>query len=182
MIKEACENSLGLSRDILEAAVGLTPENLPKETLNITQLVSNSVELLNVRAALKNQKIVFESSVPTLLVPVNKEKIWRVFNNLISNAIKFSYENSTIFVNITLKENWAVIAIKDKGIGIPEKSKLTIFDMFTEGKQYGTSGEKPHGLGLSITLQVVKAQNGNIWFESEEGKGTTFYVELPINA
>jgi signal transduction histidine kinase len=110
---------------------------------------------------------------------VNKDKIWRLFNNLISNAIKFSYERADIQIGIHRKDGRIRFSVKDKGIGIPEKNKSSIFDMFTESKMYGTSGEKPNGLGLSISLQIAKAHGGNIWFESEQGKGTTFYVDLP---
>jgi signal transduction histidine kinase len=52
--------------------------------------------------------------------------------------------------------------------------------VFTDAKRMGTSGEKPFGLGLSITRQIIEAHSGKIWFESEEGKGTTFYIDLPV--
>ncbi len=52
--------------------------------------------------------------------------------------------------------------------------------MFTEAKSLGTSGEAPHGLGLSISLQIAKAHYGTIWFESEEGKGATFHLVFPV--
>ncbi|HEX8278517.1 MAG TPA: ATP-binding protein, partial [Segetibacter sp.] len=71
--------------------------------------------------------------------------------------------------------------IEDSGIGIPDSLKSKVFDMFTEAKRPGTAGEKPYGLGLSICRQIVEAHGGSICFESEEGKGTTFFVRLNYN-
>ncbi len=181
LIREACNNSLSLSRDILDAAVTIAPGKMAKEQVNINKLVSGCVELLAVRAAEKEQTLSFKSEVENLNAFVNKEKIWRVVNNLLMNAIKFSYEKSTILINLRLVKDEIVISVKDTGIGIPEKNKATVFDMFTESKMYGTSGEKPHGIGLSISLQVAKLHGGDIWFESEEGKGTTFFLSFPVN-
>jgi signal transduction histidine kinase len=58
--------------------------------------------------------------------------------------------------------------------------KGKIFDAFTDAKRRGTSGEQPFGLGLSISRQIIEAHSGRIWFDSEENKGTTFFIELPI--
>ena len=176
MIKEACTNSLNLSKDILEASVDHT--SITREWVDINKLVANSVELLGFRAAAKQQHLVItgDKSVEAL---VNKEKIWRVINNLLGNAIKFSHENADIIINIASADDKVDISVKDSGIGIPEKNKPFVFDMFTEAKVPGTQGEAPHGLGLSISLQIAKAHNGSIWFESEEGKGATFHLVIP---
>jgi signal transduction histidine kinase len=70
--------------------------------------------------------------------------------------------------------------VKDTGLGIPDDIQDKIFDPFTTARRKGTQGEQPFGLGLYISKQIVEAHNGKIWVESEPGKGTTFYVELPI--
>ncbi len=67
-------------------------------------------------------------------------------------------------------------------MGIPERNRPLVFDMFTQAKVPGTSGEMPYGLGLSISLQIAKAHKGNIWFETEEGKGSTFHFEFPTKS
>lgn len=181
LIKEACTNSLTLSRDILEAAAKLDHASLMKEWVNINKLVANSVELQSIKANAKKQQLIFSADREEIMAYVNKEKIWRIINNLIANAIKFSYENSAIQIILKETDGKVDIAVKDKGIGIPEKNKPYIFDTFTEAKNTGTSGEVPHGLGLSISLQIAKAHKGNIWFESQEGKGTTFHLEFPTS-
>lgn len=181
LIYEACNNSLNLSKDILEAADTIAPGNMHKERVDINKLVNNCVELLNAKAHIKNQRISVTSYNNDISAFVHKEKVWRVLNNLIGNAIKFSYENATIAVKVSKVGGNVVISVNDTGVGIPEKNRQHIFDMFTESKTYGTGGEKPHGIGLSISQQVVRAHDGDIWFESEEGRGTTFYVSLPLN-
>ncbi len=180
LIKEACTNSLTLSKEILEAAVKIDKAKLVKEPLEIDKLAANCVDLLNRTAAVKNQSISIQTEQNNLVVNANKEQIWRILNNLIANAIKFSYPNTEIGVAVRKTDKYVRISVKDQGIGIPEKNKGMVFDMFTEAKNVGTAGETPHGLGLSISLQIAKAHNGNIWLESQEGVGTTFYLDLPL--
>ncbi len=181
LIQEACGNSLSLSNEILDAADTIDPGTMVKERVDINKLVHSSVELLNAKAATKKQVITIEQETPGIFAMVNKGKIRRVLENLMGNAIKFSYENSSIQLSLTQAEGKVLITVKDSGIGIANKGSEHIFDMFTESKTYGTKGEKPHGIGLSIALQVARAHGGDIWFESEEGKGTTFYLSLPLN-
>jgi signal transduction histidine kinase len=181
LIKEACHNSHSLSKDILQAAATVDPSNMEKEWVDMTLLVSNSVKLLSVQAKAKKQRLIFTSKTPQINAYVNKKKMWRLINNLVVNAIKFSFEHTEIRIDLELNGNTVNIDVTDQGIGIPEKNKAYVFDMFTDVKIPGTSGEVPHGLGLSICLQIAKSHGGNIWFESEEGKGTTFHVAMPVN-
>ena len=181
LIKESCDNSISLSQDILEAAASTDKYDLQKEKMNINKLIESCIDLLSIRAAEKKQQLVFRSSQDIIEAYVNKEKIWRVINNLIGNAIKFSYKNSVIEINLGLVAGNVDISVEDNGIGIPEKNKPHIFDVFSEAKMTGTSGEAPHGLGLSISLQIAKAHSGDIWFESEEGKGSTFHLVFPAD-
>ena len=113
-------------------------------------------------------------------VLVNKEKINRVLGNIITNACKFSHDGSVINVTTSSRDGNAVIEIKDHGIGIPLKLQPYIFEPLTSAKRYGTSGEQSFGLGLSICRQIITANNGRISMESVEGKGSTFFIELPM--
>ncbi|MCC6683884.1 MAG: HAMP domain-containing histidine kinase, partial [Bacteroidia bacterium] len=72
--------------------------------------------------------------------------------------------------------------VKDNGIGIPAEMHSKIFDMFTAARRPGTDGETPFGLGLSIVRKIVEAHKGKILVESEVGKGTTFFIQLPLNS
>jgi signal transduction histidine kinase/Tfp pilus assembly protein PilF len=180
LIKEASSNSLSLSKDILEASREMEESPVDKEKSDINMLVAKAVELLNFRALDKKQQIVTNYPPQHIYAWVYKDKIRRVINNLLSNAIKFSHPGSVITINLENAAGNVHISVKDTGIGIPDKNKAHVFDMFTDAKMPGTAGEIPHGLGLSISRQIVQLHRGDIWFESEEGHGTTFHVVFPI--
>lgn len=178
LIKETSFNSLELINEILEAT-NTSSARLVKEQVEINGLLSNSVELLRFKAAEKNQEIKLELLDLPLELMINREKIWRVVSNLISNAIKFSQAGATIIVKAKEFKKEVRIEVKDQGIGIPDKLKAQVFNMFTDAKRPGTEGEKSFGLGLSICQQIVEKHNGHIWFESDIENGTTFYFSLP---
>jgi signal transduction histidine kinase len=178
LITEACENALTLTKDILDVSTSNT--KLKVEPVDINTLLSNCISLLRFKADEKGQSIILTPLQKQLTINVNKEKIWRVINNLVVNAIKFSHQDGTIEVIATLKENEVIVAVKDCGVGIPDVNKGKVFEMFTVAKRLGTGGEKSYGLGLSICKQIIEAHGGKIWFESEENKGTTFYFTLPV--
>jgi two-component system, OmpR family, sensor histidine kinase VicK len=170
-----------LTRDILEAATPQLSGALEKEWVDINALLSSCINLLRFKANEKKQTITLTIPDTPLSLYINKEKIWRVINNLVINAIKFSNSGSVIEVTTARDKYQLRIAVKDSGIGIPDNMKNKVFDMFTDAKRYGTAGEKSFGLGLSICQQIIEDHDGTISFESEENKGTTFVVSLPID-
>ena len=178
LIKETSNNSLELINEILEITETGTSE-LKKELVDINSLLVKSVELLRFKAAEKNQRIEMILLDAAEKISASREKIWRVISNLISNAIKFSPKGGIIQVKIADLEKEVEISVKDNGIGIPEKMKPMIFNMFTEAKRSGTAGEKSFGLGLSISRQIIESHGGKIWFESKTGEGSVFFVKLP---
>lgn len=178
-IKKSCNNSLDLIAEILEAADQSKKIEQEKESTNISFLIKNTVELLQLKASEKEQKIITELPKTDTFVMLNPDKVKRVISNLVTNAIKFSPKGAEIKVKFSKDYNSNTIIVEDKGIGIPDDIKPRIFDMFTEAKRKGTAGELPYGLGLSICKQIVEAHDGNIWLESEPGVGTRFYVLLP---
>jgi signal transduction histidine kinase len=180
LIVEACTNALTLTKDILEVST-MNKDAMATEWVDINTLLSNCISLLRFKADEKKQEIILHPLDVPASLRINKEKIWRVINNLVVNAIKFSNSNSMIEVAAVELENEVLITIKDSGVGIPEQYKDKVFDMFTVAKRLGTAGEKSFGLGLSICKQIIEAHGGTITFESKEGDGTTFYITLPFN-
>jgi signal transduction histidine kinase len=178
LIQSTTNNSLELINEILEATGVLSSKAVTKQYVDINVLLSHSVELLKFKAAEKNQKIMLEVLESPEELYISREKIWRVFSNLISNAIKFSPKGGVIRAKITIEKGDVQIAVNDHGIGIPDDIKNEVFQMFTEAKRPGTAGEKSFGLGLSICKQIVESHNGDIWFDSDPVNGTTFYVRL----
>ena len=111
----------------------------------------------------------------------SRRKLRSIIYDLVSNAIKFSPEGSAILVMAIDLENEIQVSVKDHGIGIPEKLKNQVFNMFTDAKRPGTAGEKSFGLGLSICKQIIEDHDGRIWFESDTENGTSFNFTLPKN-
>jgi two-component system sensor histidine kinase VicK len=180
LVKETSVNSLELINEILEAT-NMAAVEFNVEPVEINSLVSNSVELLRFKAAEKGQKILLDALERQQELYISREKIWRVISNLISNAIKFSPTGGTIQVKVAEVNTKIIIAVKDNGIGIPDKLKDQVFNMFTSAQRPGTSGEKSFGLGLSICRQIMEKHHGRIWFESDTNIGTTFFISLPLS-
>ncbi|MDN3581913.1 tetratricopeptide repeat-containing sensor histidine kinase [Mucilaginibacter flavus] len=178
LIESTGNNTMDMINELLKS--GLADENEPiaVELLNLKKLLFEAVELLRFKAKTKNQEIIFEADDSPVIAMANAEKLWRAFNNVIVNAIKFSFEGGTIRVGMTQQGKRILIHVADNGIGIPEKNRDSIFEMFTRDKRRGTAGEQPFGLGLSITKKIIEKHGGKIWFVSEPGKGTVFYMEL----
>ncbi|MBN9381433.1 MAG: HAMP domain-containing histidine kinase [Chitinophagaceae bacterium] len=175
LIHTSSQNSLGLIGDLLH--VHTKAEELKKEPVDMESVLKYCVDLLRHKAEAKKQRLVLHTMPMT--VPANREKMWRVVSNLISNAIKFSPEDSEIEVDMSRAGDMMRISVKDQGIGIPEEIQEKIFDLFTEAKRRGTAGEESFGLGLSISKQIVEAHGGRIWYETTPGAGTIFFIELP---
>lgn len=179
LMRDSCGNALSLTTDLLEVAT-LSDEKLFKSPVDINALIRNAIELLRFKAAEKSQVIEVSVADEPFAININREKITRVINNLVNNAMKFSPSGSEILVSGAPAADGYNITVKDQGIGIPAEIQDKVFDIFTEAKRFGTSGEQPYGLGLSITRQIVDVHHGRIWFESEPGQGTTFHVFLPL--
>ncbi|WP_353196299.1 tetratricopeptide repeat-containing sensor histidine kinase [Parapedobacter defluvii] len=177
LVHKSAADALDLVNDLLHTHE--RPDDLPKDTVDLDRLLHYCVDQMAVKAAAKNQLITLHSH-PSLIV-ANREKLWRVFNNLIGNAIKFSSPGERIVVSLEVNPNHVLISVRDQGIGIPEHLRTKVFDMFTDARRQGTEGEQPFGLGLAISKQIVEAHGGRIWFEgnADGTPGTTFFVELP---
>lgn len=104
--------------------------------------------------------------------------IWQVFNNVISNAVKYSQNasNPSITIEGKIMQHKIIYTIKDNGIGIPQKDINNIFLLF---RRVGNAGNiEGSGVGLAIVKKIVEKHEGNIWAESEEGNGSTFFLSF----
>jgi len=177
LMKVTASNSLEMISDLLHMSI--SSDKLRMELVDMGGLLQHSINLLQFKAKEKGQTLTLLIA-ENILLTVDTDKIWRVINNLLMNAIKFSAEGSVTQVELKVQDETVVVSVKDNGIGIPDKLKAHIFEVFSNARRQGTANEPSFGLGLSISKQIVEAHNGHIWFESETGKGTTFYVALPF--
>lgn len=109
------------------------------------------------------------------------ERIGQVIDNLMSNAIKFSHQGGRITVSLTRDGGQVVVAVKDRGQGIPSGEEQLLFGSFSKTSVRPTGGESSFGLGLSIVKSIVETHGGTVWVESVYGEGATFLFTLPVS-
>lgn len=148
------------------------PEAKPEE-IELNAFLEKQVQLYNSREHLD---ISFHSTGEPLFVFIDQSQLLRSFMNLLQNAVQSIPDETEgkIIIRLLREKDHALICITDNGSGIPEEKKEKIFKPYFTTKSSGT------GLGLAMTQKIIEMTNGAIWFESEEGKGTTFYVRLPL--
>lgn len=112
----------------------------------------------------------------------DRDRLEQVLGNLLENAVKYSPEGSDISVDVDDRGDHVVTAVSDRGMGIPADELGQVFERFHRGRHVSSTNYGGLGLGLYITKQIVERHGGQIWVESREGQGTTFYFSLPATA
>ena len=146
---------------------------LSNEKFNPNEVVEDVINMIKKEAAKKNISIEVEKKFNGLLVG-DKDKFYQVVLNLTTNSIKYSNENGNVKIFTNKSKNKFVLMVKDDGIGIPKEDLPRIFERFYTVDKSRTS--KSTGLGLAIVKHIVKLFNGEIFVESEVGKGSKFTV------
>lgn len=143
------------------------------EPININELLQNCITLFEQE---ENITITSDFKEQDVIVLADKEKTMRLFNNLLKNGTQAIPTDQKGLISVTLQteQNFARIAIHDNGRGIDDEVKKHIFELHFTTKSTGS------GFGLAICKNIIEGCNGEIWFETELGVGTTFFVKLPI--
>jgi signal transduction histidine kinase len=172
-----------LIRDLLDsAAMELGNITLTKQTVPLGMLVSAMKERYGLAVEAKRQRFVLDVA-HEIEIEADIERLGQVFDNLISNAVKYSPPGATIAIRVSVREGWARVEVQDEGIGLSEEDKSRLFGFFQRLTAMPTDGESSNGVGLAIAKKIVDLHGGKIWCESERDKGIAgamFVVELPI--
>lgn len=162
--------------NITQVETGKT--QLKIESFDAKDSISDALESTKILAEQKN--IIVKSSLPANLPQINadKEKTTWVISNLLSNAIRYSYENASVEIYAEANNDFLLVKVKDSGMGISAQYKSKIFDKYF--RIPGTEKEGT-GLGLAISKEFMEAQGGTISVESDLGFGSEFSIKLPIN-
>jgi len=179
-IYKSSQSMLTLINDLLVFSSfesGKVNLNLAKS--NLSELLTENLNLNRIISGKKNIELKLEKPDEDVYLSIDSDKIVQVLNNLIGNAIKFSFPNTVIEVKLKTEKDNVVFFVSDKGTGIAPENMDNLFKPFSKISSVGTSGEKGTGLGLNIVKNIVEAHKGKVWVESEQGKGTTFFVSLP---
>ncbi len=148
------------------------------EVFDLNEELSHSLFLLGQNAERKSIKLINEVPESTLVL-ADRRMVHSVIQNLITNAIKFTYEKGKVRVTAESLENVVIVNVVDQGVGIPSDFKDKIFKLDTQTTSRGTNDEKGTGLGLIICKELVEMNGGQISFNSQENRGTTFTFTLP---
>ena len=145
--------------------------------------IRNTAQSIIPLMAKKHLKFSVKCQPESMMGWIDTDKLDKIIFNLLSNSAKYTTgENGLVELNVRTNDRYdrIFIEIRDNGCGIPESRKKHLFELFYDGeyRRFNTMGT---GLGLSLTRELVYLNNGTISYESEEGKGTTFYITLPIN-
>lgn len=159
--------------------------NVP-QSVDVVGLVEGVIEVFNPIAESKSIVLALNSSVEFVNVIVDIEMIKSVVRNLLSNAIKFSHKDTTITIQVEIRnipdssDQEVVITVCDKGCGIKEEDQPKLLNEATHFTTFGTNSEEGSGLGLLLCKDFVSKNHGKLWFTSQEGVGSNFSFSLPM--
>jgi two-component system, OmpR family, sensor histidine kinase VicK len=178
LIRENTQQCIDVIHSFLKEEHFESPKiHLESNRFDVIAKVEIMVERYKQFAVEKQIKIV--SGNKELFVSIDDVKFFQVVNNLISNAVKFTDAKGNIQVVVIEQESRFQVSVKDNGIGIPDYLWPHLFKKNTPAGRSGLRGEKSIGMGLYIVKKLVDIMHGSLTFESEEGKGSTFTVDLP---
>ena len=152
--------------------------NVVKQELDLNDIIPGVVEIFNAIAATKHITLDLQPTNGPMKVEADNDMLKTVVRNFLSNAIKFSPENSTIEIIMAQEGEFAKVSVRDHGVGIAADRIDTIFH---KGETtYGTGGEEGSGLGLQLCQDFARKNGGDCTVESVEGEGSTFSVFIPL--
>ncbi len=181
IIYDSCYQALELIKDLLDIhAIESGKLKLTRIKTQLDSLLKENLEKNQYLATTKGIQLV--SEIPENLPPVyvDPRRIHEVLDNLISNAIKFSYPESSIKIKAIHRDDQIEVSIQDQGQGIRAEELGTLFTKFGRTTTKPTQGEISTGLGLAIVKKIVELHGGRIWVKSVYGKGSTFTFSLPV--
>jgi PAS domain S-box-containing protein len=183
VIEKSGKRMLNIINDIVDISkieAGLMKLDI-KES-NINEQVEYIYTFFKPEVEAKEMQLFLKKTLPSkeATIKTDREKLFAILTNLVKNAIKYSNKGPIEF-GYEKKGGYIEFFVKDMGIGIPKERQQAVFERFIQADIENTMARQGAGLGLSITKAYVEMLGGNIWVESEEGIGSTFYFTLPYN-
>jgi PAS domain S-box-containing protein len=148
---------------------------------SLRSLLQQQMKLFKEASDRKNIAMVLEDNHDEIFMYSDPALVERISDNLISNALKFSFPKGSVWITVTQANSHVTLQVKDRGPGISKDEIGLLFNKFKKLTPRPTAGESSTGLGLSIVKELVQLLRGRIYVDSEEKVGTTFIVELPVS-
>lgn len=152
---------------------------LNKKNIDIVSLIEDTVICVDKYAKQRKIQLIFDTNKEECIVGIDPEAIDRIIMNILSNAIKYSYENTNVYINLFISKNNIKIKIKDEGPGISKKYQDKIFNRFYQITNDGSRESLGSGIGLDLVNYLVNSMDGKIILNSGDGKGCEFIITLP---
>jgi len=178
LIRSEARRLASLLNDLLDLQrVEQEALELRSEEFDLNELLSAQVTLYSAQSDVHELRL--KEARDLLVVRGDRDRLAQVFGNLLSNAIKYSPEGGVVEVTVTRIGDDAWVWVRDEGLGIPVEHQDKIFTKFFRGDVGRERGIAGTGLGLVLARQIVEAHGGQIGFESEAGRGSTFWIHMP---
>jgi len=182
-ISDSCDRMLQLINDLLDiSAIEAGRLELRPVQLNPGEWLQKLIPALESLAARKTitLQVEIESGLP--MVMFDPDRLGQVVDNLVTNAIKFSFPQTTIRIRVSREAQEWVLSVADQGQGIPENELPRLFADFGKTSVKPTGGEKSTGLGLAIVRRIIEAHGGRLTVVSRVGEGSLFSARLPLGS
>ena len=187
IVRDSGDSLLTLINDILDySKIEAGQLELEHQPFDLRECIESVLDLVAIRAADKGINLAYVFAPGTVEAVVGDvTRVKQILANLISNAVKFTEQGEVVLSvssRLTEGEQTVDFAVRDTGIGIPQERMDRLFQSFSQVDASTTRKYGGTGLGLVISKRLTEVMNGRIWVESEVGKGSTFYVTLPLEA
>jgi PAS domain S-box-containing protein len=178
-IQDSVQQITGLINDLLDIGSIEAGFDTRREFVQLEGILRYTLDILQGQVKSKHLLVKTDigSSLPSLRA--NPIRLRQVMDNVVGNAIKYSQDNGEIEISIRAEGDQMILRVTDNGPGIPVADQPRIFDKFYRGSNVDSEVEGS-GLGLAIVKTIVESHQGRIWVESMEGKGSSFFIVLPI--
>ena len=155
--------------------------NIDKQKIDIAQILRDEVALLKVVADQRSVEMNLKIDKKVPLIAADSEKIRQVILNMIDNAIYYSDPHKKVIISLKNNNDMIEFTVKDSGIGVPKSEQANLFGKFFRGTNARKKRPDGTGVGLFLARKVILSHDGEMIFESEEGKGSTFGFKLPVH-
>jgi PAS domain S-box-containing protein len=185
-IKENIDRLTILVEDVLDISkIDSGRERLKIERMNVGETIDGVLNALQSRPQHQRKLVAVSVGVEpeNIVIEADRDKVNRILSNLIDNAFNYTPSGGSVDIRAKLQADGkrVLFSIQDTGVGIPEQYRDRIWNRFQRIEEHAlTMDVAGTGLGLSIVKEMTEMHTGEVWFESEVGKGTTFYVSLPV--
>jgi PAS domain S-box-containing protein len=180
-IQDSIQHITSLINDLLDLGSIEAGMDTHREFVQLEGILRYTINMLDGQIKSKQLKVQTEIAPALPALRANPIRLRQVFDNVIGNAIKYSYVDGEIQISIHAEENQVILQVTDHGPGIPVSDQPHIFDKFYRATNISSDVEGS-GLGLAIVKNIVENHQGRIWVESTVGKGSSFFIVLPVNA